>query len=524
MPKSFVKLAFIVGIVYYLIVVKRINIELEKSKISPWVFGFVLLFSVVSSLMFWFRKMMQGATFESAMFTVRSGVSGITSGMTMDAVRDILLISLICMGFALTIIYLISKIKINGHRLGRTHLQIMIVIMLFLSIFLQDSVYYISSYRTYAKLANEPSNFIAENYVNPKDANITFPDKKRNLIYIVLESMENTFADNKSGGISNTNLIPNLTNLANKNVNFSNNDKLGGSLFRIGEAEMPGVWWTTASLVSQTAGLPLKQFDSMKEYKDRTPTILSGAWTLTDILAENGYNQVFMCGSYAGFGGRDKYFRQHGNVEIKDLVTAEADGIIPEGYNNDFWGMEDSKLFEYAKKELKRLAEADGTFALTLLTVDTHFPDGWVDEGSNARFKTKYENAIYNSDRLVGEFVRWLGAQGFYKNTTIVLVGDHPSMSEFANHKGEKNPEHIRATYNCLINSVAKPANSKYRMFSNLDMFPTILSAIGAAYDGNGLGLGIDLFSNEHTLIEQFGFEYVANELHKASKFYDKLK
>ena len=44
--------------------------------------------------------------------------------------------------------------------------------------------------------------------------NITFPEQKRNLIYLYLESMESTYADKASGGAFDKNYIPELTQLA----------------------------------------------------------------------------------------------------------------------------------------------------------------------------------------------------------------------------------------------------------------------------------------------------------------------
>ena len=70
---------------------------------------------------------------------------------------------------------------------------------------------------------------IEDNYVNPSQTTITFPEKKRNLIYIYLESMESTYSDKKDGGAYDHNFIPALTNLALDNINFSNSDKLGGA-------------------------------------------------------------------------------------------------------------------------------------------------------------------------------------------------------------------------------------------------------------------------------------------------------
>ena len=58
------------------------------------------------------------------------------------------------------------------------------------------------------------STYIADNYVDPGTVKITFPEKKRNLIVIYLESVEVTFADKEDGGAFPKNAIPELTELA----------------------------------------------------------------------------------------------------------------------------------------------------------------------------------------------------------------------------------------------------------------------------------------------------------------------
>ena len=50
---------------------------------------------------------------------------------------------------------------------------------------------------TYLHIQNSYSTLIEDNYVNPSQTTITFPEKKRNLIYIYLESMESTYSDKK---------------------------------------------------------------------------------------------------------------------------------------------------------------------------------------------------------------------------------------------------------------------------------------------------------------------------------------
>lgn len=63
-------------------------------------------------------------------------------------------------------------------------------------------------------------DFIQENYIDPADCSIVFPEKKKNLIYIYLESTETSFADYASGGAFEQNVIPELTEIALANENF----------------------------------------------------------------------------------------------------------------------------------------------------------------------------------------------------------------------------------------------------------------------------------------------------------------
>ena len=54
------------------------------------------------------------------------------------------------------------------------------------------------------------------------------------------------------------------------------------------------------------------------------------------------------------------------------------------------------------------------------------------------------------------------------------------------------------------------------------DMYPTILSSIGYEIEGNKLGFGVNLFSDEKTLIEIMGRDKFDKELLKSSDYYDK--
>ncbi len=53
-----------------------------------------------------------------------------------------------------------------------------------------------------------------------------------------------------------------------------------------------------------------------------------------------------------------------------------------------------------------------------------------------------------------------------------------------------------------------------------MDIFPTVLSAMGFSIEGERLGLGTNLFSTRKTLSEELGLKYEFDELSKYSDYY----
>lgn len=359
------------------------------------------------------------------------------------------------------------------------------------------------------------STFIDDNYVNPGKTEITFPDQKRNLIYIYLESMETTYADKKNGGGFEENCIPELTSLAQENEDFSGDDKkLNGGY------AMPGATWTIAAMFAQTSGLPLNisiEDNSM----DTQDSFFAGAVTLGDILEDAGYSQTLMIGSDAVFGGRQLYFTEHGNYDILDYNYAAENKMIPEGYRV-WWGYEDELLFGFAKDKLMELSEEGGPFNLTMLTVDTHFEDGYVCDICPDTFgDNQYANVMACSSRQVADFISWIQKQSFYDNTTIVISGDHPTMdSDFCN---DIDTDYTRKVYTTVINPAIECNNDTRRDYTTFDNFPTTLASLGAQIDGDRLGLGTNLFSDKPTLIERFGMDNAISQVSQKSKLLEDL-
>ncbi|MDR1952925.1 MAG: LTA synthase family protein [Clostridiales Family XIII bacterium] len=329
-----------------------------------------------------------------------------------------------------------------------------------------------------------------------------------------LESMENTYMSAELGGAYPANLLPELTALAEENISFSNTELYGGA------KQITGTGWTAAAMVNQHMGIPLLIPIDGNSYGNSN-AFLPGGYALGDILKDEGYNQMLMVGSDATFGGRRFLYEQHGDYEIKDYGTAAADGIIEEGYRV-WWGFEDTRLFAYAKQEILKCAAQDEPFNFTMLTADTHHVGGYVCELCKNDFPEQYANVIACSDRQVAAFVAWIRQQDFYENTTIVIVGDHLSMDSGFFTEFGMDPDYERTTLNIIINPAvaADPATTKNRQFATFDLFPTTLAALGATWEGDRLNLGTNLFSGAHTLVEEFGFENVDDELKQKSDFY----
>src|SRR5699024_2033955 len=90
----------------------------------------------------------------------------------------------------------------------------------------------------------ESTKIYDDYYVDPEIVELKFPEKKRNLIYIFLESMEGSYSSVNNGGIREENLIPNLTNLGLfEGINFSNGENLGGMMQIPGLIKQQVRWW-----------------------------------------------------------------------------------------------------------------------------------------------------------------------------------------------------------------------------------------------------------------------------------------
>lgn len=465
----------------------------------------------------WYIDTYGNTGFDSIVYTLTSDLGGVQTDLITAFLKDGLLPAAVwTAGVSLVLFLPWKKLRLLAGKVQLFPFRRIVSIVLAVVISLGTAVHAAVTVGLPAylrDLINQTTIFEKE-YKEPMNVTVTFPEEKRNLIYIYLESMETAYFSKEQGGALDYCLIPELYALAEDNINFSQNDGVGGGL------TVTGSTWTIAAMVSHTAGIPLKLPPGVAENDYGQDTaFLPGVTSLMDILAENGYYQSLMVGSVSSFGGRKQYYTQHGADKIYDLSTSKQDGIVPGDYFV-WWGIEDKYLFEYAKQELTEIAAQEQPFAFSMLTVDTHHIGGYKCEYCGDTYEENYENVMACSSRQVAAFVEWLQQQDFYENTTIIITGDHRSMD---NGYFSRNVDsgYTRRIYNCFLNSAVDTEFSKNRDFTTLDMFPTTLAAMGCEIEGERLGLGTNLFSGLTTLAEEMGFDALDREVSKASEYYN---
>ncbi len=493
---------------------------MKRKRILAAIFSGLLLF--LGFLCFfagkWYLHAFGGQSVNAILFTLFSGIGGVEKSQVINFVRFPLLstVAVTAVLFLLFCqngrVHLHLILKKSGKSICLSPLGNKAMVLSSLLICLVMTLWgaFIIDLPQWLVDLAHVSTIYEEHYVTPQEVSITFPEKKRNLIYIYLESMETTFLSKEQGGCMDECVIPELYNLAAENTNFSGTDQVGGW------GSMSGGTWTTAGIVAQSGGIPLLLPLGHNKSDDMT-RVLPNTMLLWDILAEQGYYQTMMMGSDKNFSGQQKLLEQHHMDAVYDYNSAMEDGIIPQGFS-EWWGMGDDKLYAYARQELTRISQMGKPFNFTMITIDTHFPDGFKCGLCGDRYAEQYENVYACASAQLDGFLKWLEQQPFYENTTVIICGDHLTMDRdyIVRNALENEP---RWVYNCIVNEASglSAEHTKNRQFMPVDMFPTTLAALGCRIEGEQLGLGVNLYSGVPTLTEEMGVDRLNQELTRST-------
>ncbi|UBH04687.1 hypothetical protein K8P10_000198 [Leucobacter sp. Psy1] len=320
---------------------------------------------------------------------------------------------------------------------------------------------------------------------------VTGSGEPRNLILVYLESVEDAMADD--GTFEEDMLAP----LAAATTDWERIDAL---------TQAPGGGWTMAGVVATQCGIPLRSATAatgsqiLNRVGEEPGRYLPGAVCLGDVLQEHGYRSIFLGGANATFAAKDRFLREHGYDEVRDLRTWREQGE-PASAMRDDWGLGDRRLLELAADEAAELHREGAPFNLTVLTLDTHEP-AVAPEGCDMRAAEPMTDITRCSMEAVAGFVASLDAEGILEDTTVVVMGDHlKQVASWASFHDELGPlaeadaalAPGRTPERTIFNRVWSPEPVAFtrERIDQLSMYPTLIELAGIPLEDHRAGLGV---------------------------------
>ncbi len=349
--------------------------------------------------------------------------------------------------------------------------------------------------------ANFGPDYFSSHYIAPAKVKLR-EEHPKNLVLIYVESLEAGYGDKALFGAD---MLAPLRRLG------------GVSFSRYRQA--PGTGWTIAALVATQCGVPLKR---VTVYDENTQgevlnAFLPNATCLSDILSDHGFHNVFMEGGSETFAGKGKFLRGHHYDEIYGKDEWLRAGVSPDEMNG--WGLFDDDLFAAAKRKLRDLEHGTAHFNLTLLTVDTHEPAGFLSKHCAQRHYQAFQGVVRCEAEEVADFVRYVEDNGYLENTNIVIIGDHLARKNPVSEALSAIPE--RHIFNAFISD--RPPVKNREDLVHFDLLPTILEFDGFDVVGDRMGLGYSAFNVQEQIPPADRFGEMQHSLMNHSEGYQLL-
>lgn len=222
---------------------------------------------------------------------------------------------------------------------------------------------------------------------------------------IVVLLLESFTADAVGVLGGNEEATPHLNQLAKEGVLFSR-------IYATGNRSDRGM----AGVVSAFPAYPnysLLKYPAKMEHRPRLPKDLE----------EQGYHTRFYYAGDINFGG----FRALTTMSFQEVVT--EDDFSGEAKKTTFkWGVHDEFMFD---RLFEDMLKAPRPFMYMAFNMSSHEPfEVPMETKIPGETKDKrFLNAIYYSDRCIGEFVEKAKTSGLWDNLLLVLVADHGTIS-----------------------------------------------------------------------------------------------
>ncbi|TVU92547.1 sulfatase-like hydrolase/transferase [Vreelandella titanicae] len=327
-----------------------------------------------------------------------------------------------------------------------------------------------------------------------------------NLLILYLESIERTYANELFGDA------------------YADLDALGeqGAVFE-GVRQMDNTGWTMAGMIASQCGVPLMPAGLLHDSQfDPLSKVVPGVDCLGDILAEQGYQLSYLGGASSQFAGKGLFYRGHQFNTVKGREELEPLLEDPEYVNS--WGLYDDTLYDITADEIRRLDKRDnGPWGVVSLNLAGHAPNGYPSQSCVERQgEFDGQDILYSVECatwLARDLIERLRTEGLLDNTLVVILSDHLTMRVSV---WDQLTALDRDNTLIMLGNGIEHQRIR-RDATMLDVFPTLLDALGFPLERDRAGLGTSLFSSNRTLVEVHGIEVLNERLREETALQHRL-
>jgi phosphoglycerol transferase len=327
-----------------------------------------------------------------------------------------------------------------------------------------------------------------------------------NLLLLYLESIERTYANDIFGDA-----YADLNALGERGVVFE------------GVRQMDNTGWTMAGMIASQCGVPLMPAGLLHDSQfEPLSKVVPGVDCLGDILSAQGYRLSYLGGASTQFAGKGLFYRGHHFNTVKGREDFELLLEDPEYVNS--WGLYDDTLYDITVDEIRRLDKEDnGPWGVVNLNLAGHAPNGYPSQSCvEQQGEVDRQDILYSvecSAWLARNLIERLASEGLLDNTLVVVLSDHLTMRVSV---WDQLTALDRDNTFIMLGDGIQPQRIR-RDATMLDVFPTLLDALGFRLEDQRAGLGTSLFSDKRTLVEAHGIEVLNERLQEETALQQRL-
>ncbi|WP_447554799.1 sulfatase-like hydrolase/transferase [Vreelandella sp. EE22] len=354
-----------------------------------------------------------------------------------------------------------------------------------------------------AAIVTDDGEWLNRRYVPPPT---TDQADAPNLLLMYLESLERTYSDPQFGEA-----YADLAALGERGLVFE------------GIRQMDNTGWTMAGMIASQCGVPLMPAGLLHDTQFEPLTqVVPGVDCLGDVLAGQGYRMSYLGGASSQFAGKGLFYRGHRFQTVKGKEDWLPELDDPEYINS--WGVFDDTLYEATQEEIRRLnSEDDGPWAVVNLSLAGHAPHGFPSQTCiDRQGELDGQDILYSvecSAWQARDLIQRLQAEGLLDNTLVVVLSDHLTMRVSV---WDQLTTLDRDNTLIMLGDHIAPRRIR-RNATMLDVFPTILEAMGLPLDEHRAGLGASLLGERSTLAEAHGLEVLNERLREETALQHRL-